>query len=315
MVNAKSFPIYKRFCRPLNTARAERLMPLATSLAAACRAAPALALAGMASVRSTCWAARWASLLETVLGHEAEADVRDVVGAGDAAGEGLTLKRLYGHDAHIVGPGLDGLAHAGHGAGAAHPHGDGVHQAGTLPGDVLQDGRAGDPAVILRVVVVGQPVGVVPAVGGGGLCGHGTGPGQPAAGGAVLDLCSQTQQVFLPQSGGILRHHQHHRVPGGKPCQRQGSGKGAGRGFNDGLAGLQLFLFDGQRQHPFGQTVASRAGGTGKIQIRIQASLQPAGCGVAPQLHDGAGGERLIKVRVDRHGKPPFGKMTLPTQG
>ena len=35
MVKAKSFPIYKRFCRPLNTARAERLMPLATSLAAA----------------------------------------------------------------------------------------------------------------------------------------------------------------------------------------------------------------------------------------------------------------------------------------
>ena len=37
---------------------------------------------------------------------------------------------------------------------------------------------------------------------------QGTGPGQPAAGGAVLDLCPQTQQVFLPQSGGVLRHHQ-----------------------------------------------------------------------------------------------------------
>ena len=35
--------------------------------------------------------------------RQAEADVRDVVGAGDAAGEGLTLKRLHGHDAHIVG--------------------------------------------------------------------------------------------------------------------------------------------------------------------------------------------------------------------
>ena len=84
----------------------------------------------------------------------------------------------------------------------------------------------------------------------------------------MLDLCPQTQQVFLPQSGGVLRHHQHHRVPGGQARQREGSGKGAGHRLNDGLPRSQLFLLDGQRQHALGQAVAGGAGGAVEVQIR-----------------------------------------------
>ena len=56
---------YTMLARPLKIASAARLLQLASSWAAACRAAPALTEAGMASVRSTCWAARWASRLAT----------------------------------------------------------------------------------------------------------------------------------------------------------------------------------------------------------------------------------------------------------
>ena len=56
---------YTMLARPLKMASAARLLQLASSWAAACRAAPALTEAGMASVRSTCWAARWASRLAT----------------------------------------------------------------------------------------------------------------------------------------------------------------------------------------------------------------------------------------------------------
>ena len=59
------FPLSHKLCRPLNTASAERLVPLARSWAAACRAAPALMEAGMASVRRTRWAARAASAVVT----------------------------------------------------------------------------------------------------------------------------------------------------------------------------------------------------------------------------------------------------------
>ncbi len=95
---------------------------------------------------------------------------------------------------------------------------------------------------ILRVVVVGQPVHIVPAVCGGGLRRQRPGPGQTAAGGAVPDLCAQPQQVLLPQGRGVLRHHQHHRVPGGQAGQREGGGKGAGGRFNDGLPGSSFFF-------------------------------------------------------------------------
>ena len=56
---------YTMLVRPLKMASAARLLQLASSWAAACRAAPALTEAGMASVRSTCCAARWASRLAT----------------------------------------------------------------------------------------------------------------------------------------------------------------------------------------------------------------------------------------------------------
>ena len=204
------------------------------------------------------------------------------MGAGKPAAQHLIFIRLHRHDAHIVRPCLDGLAHAGHRTGAAHPDGNGVHKALVLPGNALHDGRAGDPAVVLRVVIVGQPVHIVPAVCGGGLRRQRPRPGQTAAGGAVPDLCTQPQQVLLPQGRGVLRHHQHDGVPGGQAGQRQGGGKGAGGRFNDGLPRDKLLFFNGKRQHPLGKAVPGGAGGAVKIQIRVQMPLQPAGGGVAP---------------------------------
>ena len=110
---------------------------------------------------------------------------------GKPAAQHLIFVRLYRHDAHIVRPCLDGLAHTGHSAGAAHPDGNGVHKALVLPGNALHNGGTGDPAVVLRVIVVGQPVHVVPAVRGGGLCRKRPRPGKTIAGGAVPDLRAQ----------------------------------------------------------------------------------------------------------------------------
>ena len=229
------------------------------------------------------------------------------MGAGKPAAQHLIFIRLHRHDAHIVRPCLDGLAHAGHRAGAAHADGNGVHKALVLPGNALHDGRAGDPAVVLRVVIVGKPVHIVPAVRGGGLRRQCPCPGQTAAGRAVPDLCTQPQQVFLPQGRGILRHHQHDGVPGGQAGQRKGGGKGAGGCFNNGLPRGKLLFFNGKGQHPLGKAVPGGAGGAVKIQIRVQMPLQPAGGGIAPQLHNGAGsGKGLVKIRVDRHKGTPF---------
>ena len=161
--------------------------------------------------------------------------------------------------------------------------------------------------MVLRVIIVGKPVHVVPAVGGGGLCRQTAGTVHTAAGRAVADLGTQPQQGLLPQGGGVLRHHQHHRMPGSKARQRQRSGKGAGGCFDDGLAGAQLLFLNGEGEHPLGKAVPGGAGGAVKIQISVQMSLQPAGGGVAPQLHNGAGsGKGLVKIRVDRHKGTPF---------
>ena len=121
------------------------------------------------------------------------------------------------------------------------------------------------------------------------------------------DLRAQPQQVLLPQGRGVFRHHQHDGVPGGQAGQRQGGGKGAGDRFNDGLPRGKLLFFNGKRQHPLGKAVPGGAGGAVKIQIRVQMSLQPAGGGIAPQLHNGTGGGKgLVKIRVDRHKGTPF---------
>ena len=125
----------------------------------------------------------------------------------------------------------------------------------------------------------------------------------------MADLGTQPQQGLLPQGGGVLRHHQHHRMPGSKARQRQRGGKGAGGSFDDGLAGAQLLFLDGEGEHPLGKAVPGGAGGACKVQIGIQTPFQPAGGGIAPQLHDGAGAERLVKIGVDRHGKTPFKRM------
>ena len=106
-----------------------------------------------------------------------------------AAAQSLRLKGLHGHDADIVGPGLDGLAYAGDGARAAHADGDGVHETAALPGDGLHDGGAGHPAMVFGVIVIGKPVHIVPALfGGGGLCQR-PGPCKaPLGGGMQLSL-------------------------------------------------------------------------------------------------------------------------------
>ena len=231
------------------------------------------------------------------------------MGAGETAAQRLRFVGLHGGDAHIVGPGLDGLTHTRYSAAAAHADHDGIHGAPALTGDVLHDGRAGDTAVVFGVVIVGKPVHVVPAVGGGGLCRQTAGTVHAAAGRAVTDLRTQPQQGLLPQGGGILRHHQHHRMPGSKARQRQCGGKGAGGCFDDGLAGIQLLFLDGEGKHPLGKAVPGGSGGACKVQIGIQTPFQPAGGGIAPQLHDGAGAERLVKIGVDRHGKTPFKRM------
>ena len=241
-----------------------------------------------------------------VFRHKAVAQIADAVGAGQAAAQRLRFVRLHGGDAHIVRPCLDGLAHAGHGAAAAHADHDSVHSAFALPRDALHNGRAGNAAVVLRVIIVGKPVHVVPAVCGGGLCRQTACTVHTAAGRAVADLRTQPQQGLLPQGGGILRHHQNHRMTGGQARQRERNGKRAGGRFNDGLTGDQLLFFNGKGQHPFGKAVPGRAGGACKVQIGIQPSLQPAGGSIAAQLHDGAGAERLVKIGVDRHEDPPF---------
>ena len=56
-----------------------------------------------------------------VAGNEAEADVRDAMGASEAAAQGLTLVRLHCNDADVIRPRLDRFAHAGDGAAAATP--------------------------------------------------------------------------------------------------------------------------------------------------------------------------------------------------
>ena len=137
-----------------------------------------------------------------VAGNEAEADVRDAVGAGEAAAQGLTLVRLYGHDADVIRPRLDRFAHAGDGAAAAHADDDAVHDAGTLPRDGAHQRRPRHPAVIGGVVVVAEPVHIVPALlGGGGFC------QRPCAckarlGRGMDDLRSEAEQALLPHGGG-----------------------------------------------------------------------------------------------------------------
>ena len=52
------------------------------------------------------------------------------------------------------------------------------------------------------------------------------------------------------------------------------------------LAGAQLLFLDGEGKHPLGKAVPGGAGGACS-QIGIQTPFQPAGGGIAPQLHDG----------------------------
>ena len=92
-------------------------------------------------------------------------------------------------------------------------------------------------------------------------------PARPAAGGAVLDLCSQTQQVFLPQSGASSGITSTTGCPAVRPASVRAVAKGR-TPLNDGLPGSQLFLLDGQRQHALGQAVAGGAGGAVEVQIR-----------------------------------------------
>ena len=65
-------------------------------------------------------------------------------------------------------------------------------------------------------------------------------------------------------------------------------------------------LFRRKGQHPFGQRIAGCAGGAVEIQIRIQPPLEPTSRKVAPQLHDGAGQERLVEILMDGHEIPPL---------
>ena len=162
-----------------------------------------------------------------VAGHEAEADVRDAVSPGESAAEGLTLVWLHRHDADIVRPRLDRLAHAGDGAAAAHPDDDAVHDARAFPGDGAHQRRPGDPAVVGGVVVAAQPVHVEPALLGGLCLGLRPRPGRACLRGGVEDLCPEAEQAFLPHGRGILRHDQNHRVARRLPRQRQRRGKGA----------------------------------------------------------------------------------------
>ena len=226
--------------------------------------------------------------------------------ARQPAAEGLGFIRLHGHDPHIVGPGLDGLAHARDGARTAHPDGDGVHDAGTLPRNGFDDGRACHPAVERRIVVVGQPVHIVPAFFGGGLPGQRPGGRKPAPGRDMEDFGSQPQQLLLPQGRGVLRHGQHHRVARRLPGQCQCQRKGSGRSLDDRLAGLEGPALVRQSQHPLGQVVPCRAGGAVVVQIGIQPPPQPAGGQIAPQLHNGAGQQGLVEILVDGHGEHSF---------
>ena len=178
-----------------------------------------------------------------VFGDEAEADLRDAVAAGEAAAQGLTLKGFHGDHADIVGPRLERFAHAGDGPRTAHADHDAVHEAGTLPRNGSGDGGAGDAAVVFGVIVVGQPVHVVPAVFGGLGLSQRPRSGQPVPGRRVEDLGPKAEQILLPQGGGVLRHGEHDGMPGGAAGQRQRDGKGARRGFNDGLAGGKGVLF------------------------------------------------------------------------
>ena len=209
--------------------------------------------------------------------------------AGEAAAQGLTLKGFHGDHADIVGPRLERFAHAGDGSRTAHADHNAVHKAGTLSRNGFGDGGAGDAAVVFGVIVVGQPVHVVPAVFGGLGLGQRPRSGQPVPGRRVEDLGPKAEQILLPQGGGVLRHGEHDGMPGGAAGQRQRDGKGARRGFNDGLAGGKGVLFRRKGQHPFGPPIAGCAGGAVEIQIRIQPPLEPASRKVAPQLHDGAG--------------------------
>ena len=253
--------------------------------------------------------------------HDAVADIRDAVPAGETAAQSLILKGFHGHDADIVGPGLDALAYAGDGARAAHADGDGVHETAALPGDGLHDGGAGHPAMVFGVIVVGKPVHIIPALfGSGGLCQR-PGPRKAPLGGGMQDLRPQPEQVFLPQGRGILRHGQHHGVARRPPGKGQRHGKGAGGRFNDGLAREQLVLFRRKGQHPLGHRIAGRAGGPIIIKVSIQPPFEPAGGKIAPQLHDRTGDQGLIDVWINCHEIPPLQKPEqsaqncLPCQG
>ena len=224
-----------------------------------------------------------------ILRHQPKADLCNAVAARHPAAQGLGFVGLHGHHADVVGPALDGLAHPGDGAAAAHPNGDGIHDAGALPGNGLGNGGACHPAVVGGVVVVGQPVHVEPALFRRRLGRQRPRPGQTVPGRGVEDLCPQPQQILLPQGGGILRHGQHHGVPRRLARQRQRKGERSARGLDDGLAGLQRAPGVGQRQHPFGQVVPGSAGGTIVVQVGVQPPPQPAGGKIPPQLHDGAG--------------------------
>ena len=129
--------------------------------------------------------------------------------------------------------------------------------------------------------------------------------GQTVPGRGVQDLGTEAEQILLPQGRGILRHGDHDGVPGGAAGQGQCRRKGTGGSLDDGLAGGQRVLLCRKGQHPFGQRIAGRAGGAVKVQVGIQPPLQPAGRKVAPQLHDGAGQQGLVKIRINGHEIPP----------
>ena len=185
--------------------------------------------------------------------------------AGTITGVGETIK-AWTNDAHIVGPGLDGLTHARYGAAAAHADHNGIHGAPALTGDVLHDGRAGDAAVVFGVIIIGKVVGKVTVIAGGGVFGN-LFQRTAAAAAAYHNARPQVLQMLPAGKRQAAGHHQDAGVACGGAAYRKGGAKAAGTGFHHRHTGLQCTALGGKSQHGFGHAVLAGAGSAAEIQI------------------------------------------------
>ncbi len=171
----------------------------------------------------------------------------------------------------------------------------------------LHNGRAGNAAVELRVIIVGKPVHIVPAVFRRRSACQRPGGVQPAARAGLWRICAPSRsRVSCRRAGASSGMVSTTGWPAVCPASVSASGKRAGGRFNDGLAGLEGPRARARASIPSARFVPCRTGGAVVKSDRhtaAPAARRRPDSPAVPQWGRAAGSGRIL---VDGHDDSSF---------